>query len=1359
MQHLCYLDSFMDETDREVMSLTDRAFKSLCIGDEAIYNDSEFSPPLVSCYKPLAEEVPKKTQESCSFTVKKHETHPLNGVNDMPWHINKNSSLFTAFAAKKNGDTTKMLNGDSWDKSALLSIQRELSEFSSDYQNSIADKHGFQVKNHLKSSEKSNKSSKDTSSQSGKSSKSKHSKSSKLRKLNSRNFFLHSELSPFQSWRDLNKFPFGLENIEIFQSNGPPEWYDSPLYKKLTMSHSLHVPGSNKEVERQNTSVPALEDKPEAEITQHTANAVTSIPLKPEKHSESETHTKSQIVLASSGSEQRCQSEGDHSAPWRKNRSRAKSVVPPVGQSLMSSLSCEKTKAVDEDALPIKKEVRTMEEQGSTSSTPFNILQLLTPVIPSRQGTGSSEVLQAVLSPSTLDLPLLPEREKRPSPEIKREGYKSIASSLLFNLKDNRKRVKTMYSPPKFKGLEPADQNKLSPLIEQVLTKDGQEVAEIPDAEITSAVHQKAPASLPPEAAGQQKYTPSGHINGGLPDDFLALSLLQPLKSNKSPVVNKATYPSLNLYRKASPGESDTKTMQPTLSVPGSHPGTKHGQNTGHPEMQGKDLQRKPTPALNLNKPTDHPNSDGTLMNVDTTKRTAGNVQTESADAVTLKEKYPLAFLKKHSTKSDAPTLSGSRNLDNLGETGTAEQRPVKDKGRMEAKPKHLFSARQNNYIKSQRYVSVDDEECGHGGEEVASAQGRTEVEKGNSGDELSRISESANVREERKGKPNVGLQKVKEVVDGKMEDAPIRESVENAASNIKDNFVPSKNVLGVSKGDGFSMKGNTSAKIALFAAKEQVHTKAAVALKKENQAMDKYELAKAALEEVIAERNQRKKQSQNLADDQDLVTQQQDDYKQANQSQSSQKDTLEAATKDRRGGRKGFSDLKSSSRIVQSMSERDTKHGESHVAEFTTSRDRKGQLDCLTVPEEEEMRSAVSSVSEGIESCGTSAGDTVEETTFIPLPTEDAEESRAPSERSGSACSGLESQSQSKPPAVPPKTEKALRRAMKLTTRRIQKADSKSKSERKGRSSEKNTSHKPERRHHSSDKVHSGRSEHRAHSIDLGCTKQSPRENDKDTLLLKTHRRERHAREYSNQESHYEETPRLDSHANQNSTQAEPKNFSRNQRHIEKEDQLEARNGETHSERTGRTSGRYLPEKLDRRAQSLDRFLTEKPELVKRPPLRQNSVERTYASNIVTQSFPMTQRKLLQDPDSGQYFVVDMPVQVKTKTFFDPETGSYVQLPVQSPEASVPQAQSMEVVKAPPLVLYHGFVPMPVSTLPAQKSTIRLGSVVTPDDLELFESGEMERHDAIYQKPNPYPEPMHVSQEHLAGVEIDSVR
>lgn len=55
-----------------------------------------------------------------------------------------------------------------------------------------------------------------------------------------------------------------------------------------------------------------------------------------------------------------------------------------------------------------------------------------------------------------------------------------------------------------------------------------------------------------------------------------------------------------------------------------------------------------------------------------------------------------------------------------------------------------------------------------------------------------------------------------------------------------------------------------------------------------------------------------------------------------------------------------------------------------------------------------------------------------------------------------------------------------------------------------------------------------------------------------------------------------------------------------------------------------------------------------------------------------------LTQKKILQDPGSEQYFVVDMPVQVKPKNFFDMETGMYIQLNVHQPGklGSLSQAQ-----------------------------------------------------------------------------------
>lgn len=207
-------------------------------------------------------------------------------------------------------------------------------------------------------------------------------------------------------------------------------------------------------------------------------------------------------------------------------------------------------------------------------------------------------------------------------------------------------------------------------------------------------------------------------------------------------------------------------------------------------------------------------------------------------------------------------------------------------------------------------------------------------------------------------------------------------------------------------------------------------------------------------------------------------------------------------------------------------------------------------------------------------------------------------------------------------------------------------------------------------------------------------------------------------------------------------------------------------------------------PKKLERRTQSLDRFLRDKHESVssstgktagvnsefsteisqlstpKLSPLHHNSIEHAYApaNNLVTQSFPVTQRKLLQDPDSGQYFLVDMPVQVKTKTFFDPETKTYVQLPVQSPERQAPQ---LEVMNTPSLMVFHGFVPVPV---PSQKSVVRTqGSVIPPDDQEGFDTNRKQMQGDFCpmqnEEVNPYIEPVYIAQEHTPEEEIDSVR
>ncbi|XP_056617082.1 cardiac-enriched FHL2-interacting protein [Triplophysa dalaica] len=103
-----------------------------------------------------------------------------------------------------------------------------------------------------------------------------------------------------------------------------------------------------------------------------------------------------------------------------------------------------------------------------------------------------------------------------------------------------------------------------------------------------------------------------------------------------------------------------------------------------------------------------------------------------------------------------------------------------------------------------------------------------------------------------------------------------------------------------------------------------------------------------------------------------------------------------------------------------------------------------------------------------------------------------------------------------------------------------------------------------------------------------------------------------------------------------------------------------------------------------------------------------------TPTHSVVAQPFTMTQRKLLQDPNSGQYFMVDMPLPVKTKTFYDPETGKYVQLNVrQRSQSAHSQPTPVEVLNGP-YMLYPGFLPMAASSSPSVRSSSQLSGPAT---------------------------------------------
>ncbi|XP_004607452.2 cardiac-enriched FHL2-interacting protein [Sorex araneus] len=88
---------------------------------------------------------------------------------------------------------------------------------------------------------------------------------------------------------------------------------------------------------------------------------------------------------------------------------------------------------------------------------------------------------------------------------------------------------------------------------------------------------------------------------------------------------------------------------------------------------------------------------------------------------------------------------------------------------------------------------------------------------------------------------------------------------------------------------------------------------------------------------------------------------------------------------------------------------------------------------------------------------------------------------------------------------------------------------------------------------------------------------------------------------------------------------------------------------------------------------------------------------------------YPATQ-KLLQDPQSGEYFLFDLPLQVKMKTFYDPETGKYVRVPIPSSEGDSPEPPPPDTLAAP-YVLYPGFQALPVTALTPVRCSSQLSA------------------------------------------------
>ncbi|XP_067301420.1 uncharacterized protein C4orf54 homolog [Pseudorasbora parva] len=128
--------------------------------------------------------------------------------------------------------------------------------------------------------------------------------------------------------------------------------------------------------------------------------------------------------------------------------------------------------------------------------------------------------------------------------------------------------------------------------------------------------------------------------------------------------------------------------------------------------------------------------------------------------------------------------------------------------------------------------------------------------------------------------------------------------------------------------------------------------------------------------------------------------------------------------------------------------------------------------------------------------------------------------------------------------------------------------------------------------------------------------------------------------------------------------------------------------------------------------------------------------------SPVPTEHFHTTQRKMLLDPTTGSYYLVDTPVQPATRRLFDPETGQYVDVPM-------PQQPPMTPVPLPisPLALGPGayghtymFYPgyMPTTMIPARTIQSQLSMQSEADVGDKSHSHMGQQEDGAYME-SPY--------------------
>ncbi|NXS18068.1 CEFIP protein, partial [Mystacornis crossleyi] len=514
------IGSLLDDTDREVSSLTDRAFKSLCVAElEDPYNEPELSisPDFAlqlsakihsgtlnhdikksnvsdkltarnnehTIWASTFQQLPKCAPEE--KRIAKNNTFAMGGKLNLPVpgarnnkHVSKVSSLIKTFdktADQGSGGSLiankqpiknslrkyKINHGNdiaSCDDADILSIHKELSEFSEAGQGSLSGKHEPQRRpNKVDLTYGDSDGYYPVLIEMSKVAKSNFSHSSK-KALKTRNLkvnepakkgiFLHSENSAFESW-----------NVHHKKLTEKEEFVDIKMKKEglACLEESPFVKGSHTRERKLSPATTTVAKKKEKDFQMKpTPPVALPLPVTP-----SPPPPKPQATLTE---EESLNSQlGNTCPPWRRQRAteraagKRQAAKEKFTDNHKTSLP-EKATGADPgmDVTPLAKQANS---PGSISPS-FNITDLLTPVIPPKQEVDTVESELIPLTPPPTESTASRDHEESTLDDYRSwDSYRLTASSLLFNLKDVRKRVKSIYTPsPLLRALEEKNKTK-----------------------------------------------------------------------------------------------------------------------------------------------------------------------------------------------------------------------------------------------------------------------------------------------------------------------------------------------------------------------------------------------------------------------------------------------------------------------------------------------------------------------------------------------------------------------------------------------------------------------------------------------------------------------------------------------------------------------------------------------------------------------------------------------------------------------------------------------------------------------------------------------------------------------------------